>query len=217
MLKRHYSRFLGADPERLHFAAHSHHPWPDVTRDAQLRCWDDAARDMDSKWERIFGEVVPKAQRHVARLLELAQPGRITFAPNTHELVMRLFSALGEGPLRVLTTDSEFHSVSRQLARLEELPRIRVDRVSTRPFDSFEERFADAARGAHYDLIYLSHVFYNSGRVVANLGESLSAVGDEATILVDGYHAFCALPVSLQAFEGPDLLPGGRLQVRAMR
>ena len=202
MLKRHYSRFLGADPERLHFAAHSHHPWPDVTRDAQLRCWDDAARDMDSKWERIFGEVVPKAQRHVARLLELAQPGRITFAPNTHELVMRLFSALGEGPLRVLTTDSEFHSVSRQLARLEELPRIRVDRVSTRPFDSFEERFADAARGARYDLIYLSHVFYNSGRVVANLGESLSAVGDEATILVDGYHAFCALPVSLQAFEG---------------
>ena len=31
-----FSRFL-ADPERLHFAAHSHHPWPDVARDAQLR------------------------------------------------------------------------------------------------------------------------------------------------------------------------------------
>ena len=202
MLKPHYSRFLGADPERLHFAAHSHHPWPDVTREAQLRCWEDAARDMDSKWERIFGEVVPKAQRHVARLLQLGQPERITFAPNTHELVMRVFSALGEGPVRVLTTDSEFHSVARQLARLDELPRVRVDRVPTQPFDTFEARLAEAASGASYDLVYLSHVFYNSGRVVANLAQIVGAVGDQALVLVDGYHAFCALPVSLQALEG---------------
>ena len=40
----HFSRFLGTEPDRLHFAAHSHHPWPDVTRDAQVQAWDDAAR-----------------------------------------------------------------------------------------------------------------------------------------------------------------------------
>ena len=34
---------LGADPDRLHFAAHSHHLWPDATRAAADRAWLDAA------------------------------------------------------------------------------------------------------------------------------------------------------------------------------
>ena len=71
MYKDQFSRFFGADKERLHFAAHSHHLWPDVTRQAMLDVWDDAARLVDRKWERIFGEVVPRAQAHVARVLDL--------------------------------------------------------------------------------------------------------------------------------------------------
>ena len=43
----HFSRFLGAVPGRLHAAAHSHHPWPDVTFDAQQQAWLDAARLAD--------------------------------------------------------------------------------------------------------------------------------------------------------------------------
>ena len=35
-LRAHFARFLTADPARLHVAAHSHHPWPDVTRAAQI-------------------------------------------------------------------------------------------------------------------------------------------------------------------------------------
>ena len=38
----HFSRFLGAVPGRLHVAAHSHHPWPDVTFAAQEQAWLDA-------------------------------------------------------------------------------------------------------------------------------------------------------------------------------
>ena len=34
-LKPHFSRFREANPERLHFAAHSHHLWPDVTFEAR--------------------------------------------------------------------------------------------------------------------------------------------------------------------------------------
>ena len=66
--KAHYSRFLGAHPGRLHFAAHSHHPWPDVTREAMLAYWDDAARLADRKWDHVFGTVVPRAQAHIARI-----------------------------------------------------------------------------------------------------------------------------------------------------
>ena len=39
--KRLFSRSLGADPERLHFAAHSHHLWPDASFDGQTQAWTD--------------------------------------------------------------------------------------------------------------------------------------------------------------------------------
>ena len=92
--KAHFSRSLQAAPGRLHFAAHSHHLWPDVTFDAQVACWEDAARLADRKWERVFGEVVPQTQQAIARVLGLSSPDTIAFAPNTHELLCRLLSCL---------------------------------------------------------------------------------------------------------------------------
>ena len=53
-----FSRFRDADPDRLHFAAHSHAYWPDVTRDAQLEVWDDAARLVDEKTWRWFDSLL---------------------------------------------------------------------------------------------------------------------------------------------------------------
>jgi selenocysteine lyase/cysteine desulfurase len=203
VLKAHYSRFLAANPGRLHFAAHSHHLWPDVTRDAVLACWDDAARLADRKWERVFGEIVPRAQGHVARILGLSRPEQIAFAPNTHELVMRLLSCLDAArPLRILTTDGEFMSFARQAARLEEQPRVAVTRVTTEPFATFEERFREAAARDDFDLVYMSQVFFDSGRAVEDLSRIVKAVRNpQALVVVDGYHGFCALPTSLRAIE----------------
>lgn len=158
-LKSHFSRFSSSDPQRLHFAAHSHHPWPDVSREAHMRAWDDAACLIDGKWERILGEVLPAAQRHIGRQLGLSDPTSVVFAPNTHELLMRLLSCCPvDRPVRVLTSDSEFHSFTRQIARLEEDGLVQVCRVAAEPFDSFAARFVDAA-SAGSDLIYLSQVF----------------------------------------------------------
>ena len=116
-----------------------------MTRQAVLEAWDDAARLTDRKWERIFEKVVPRAQAHVARVLDLSRPGQVAFAPNTHELVMRLLSCLEDrDPLRILTTDAEFTSFARQAARLEELPRVQITRVPAEPFETFEARFREA-------------------------------------------------------------------------
>jgi selenocysteine lyase/cysteine desulfurase len=201
--KEHYRRFLDGSPGRLHFAAHSHHLWPDVTRDAVLECWDDAARLADGKWDRILGEVVPRAQAHVARVLDLTRPEQIAFAPNTHELVVRLLSCLlDRSPLRILTTDAEFMSFARQAARLEELSRVAITRVAAEPFDTFEARFRDAAAGSRWDLVYVSQVFYNSGFAIADLPALVRAVRDPDTlVVVDGYHGFLAVPTSLRAIE----------------
>ncbi len=199
-LKSHFSRFLSSDPQRLHFAAHSHHPWPDVSRDAHQQAWDDAARLIDGKWEHILGAVLPAAQGHVAWHLNLSDPTSVVFAPNTHELLMRLLSCCpAERPVRVLTSNSEFHSFTRQIARLEEDGLAQVQRVAAEPFDSFAARFAEAAR-AGFDLIYLSQVFFNSGFAVTALDEIVAAAGD-ALLAVDGYHAFMARPVDWSAFE----------------
>ena len=201
--KAHFRRFLDADPGRLHFAAHSHHLWPDVTLAAQERCWRDAARLADRKWEHVFGAVIPSVQRGVARLLNLSRPEDIVFAPNTHSLLNRLLSCLPrDRPLRVLTTDGEFHSLTRQLRRLEEDGLARVDWLAVEPFNDFAERFAAAAAAGGHDLVYLSQVFFNSGFALADVGGLVAAVPDPETFVVlDGYHGFLALPTDLAAVE----------------
>ncbi|MFN4312433.1 MAG: aminotransferase class V-fold PLP-dependent enzyme [Ferrovibrio sp.] len=200
-LKSHFSRFSSSDPQRLHFAAHSHHPWPDVSREAHMRAWDDAACLIDGKWERILGEVLPAAQRHIGRQLGLSDPTSVVFAPNTHELLMRLLSCCPvDRPVRVLTSDSEFHSFTRQIARLEEDGLVQVCRVAAEPFDSFAARFVDAA-SAGFDLIYLSQVFFNSGFAVSDL-DAIAAAAGAALLAVDGYHAFMARPVDWSGLEG---------------
>ena len=197
-LKRQFSRFLGGDPRRLHFAAHSHHPWPDVSRAAHLQAWDDAARLIDGKWETVLGPVLQGLQGHVARQLGLPDPASIVVAPNTHELLKRLLSCFPPGrAIRILTSDSEFHSFSRQIARLEEDGLARVQRVATEPFDTFARRFAQAALIGH-DLIYVSQVFFNSGFAVEDF-DALAAAAGEAMLVVDGYHGFMARPTDWSA------------------
>ena len=206
-----FSRFLGARPERLHAAAHSHHPWPDVTLEAHTGAWLDAADRQDHKWERVLGEVLPEFQGHVARRLGLSDPTTIAVAPNTHELVVRLLSCLlPPGPLarsagscRVLTTDAEFHSFARQITRLEEAGLVAVERVAAEPFEDLPERFRAAAAAGDHQLVFVSQVLFDSGYVVADLVALVDAVPDDDTfVVVDGYHGYLALPTDLAAIEG---------------
>ena len=197
--KKHYSRFLKGLGGKLHFAAHSHHAWPDCTRDAALKCWDDAAERIDAKWDVIFGPVVESAQSSIAASIGWPDPAWIAFAPNTHEFVLRLLSCLPPGrPPRILTSDSEFHSFARQIARLEE-DGAKVARVSVEPFDSFASRLAKEAKSGAYDLVFVSQVFFNSGlRLKDEELERISKAAGRALVAFDGYHAFMAVPTDLR-------------------
>ena len=198
MLAAHFSRFRAADPRRLHFAAHSHHPWPDVTEQAHARYWQDSATLADRKWDKIFGEIVPAAQAHVARLFGLSDPREVAFAPNTHEFVTRIYSCLDPRKrLRVLTSGAEFHSFRRQTHRMRESGQVDVEEIAPTPWESFGERFRTACRREPWDLVWLSHVFFDSAFVVEELEAICDAAPPEAIIAIDGYHAWCALPVDL--------------------
>lgn len=201
-LRHHFRHALGRTGAPLHFAAHSHHPWPDVTRAAQVEYWEDSARRLDGKWGKIFADVIPEAQAHVAQHLGLGEPGTICFSPNTHDFLLRILSSLptGRAP-RILSTDSEFHSFTRQVARLEEESLVEVTRIPVAPFDSFATRFAEAASSRQdWDLVWLSHVFFNTGQVLSD--ESLKGIVGavprrDTAIVLDGYHSFMAMPVNL--------------------
>jgi selenocysteine lyase/cysteine desulfurase len=197
----HFSRFLSAAPGRLHMAAHSHHPWPDVSYNGHLAAWFDAAALADDKWDKVFGEVIPEAQGHVAGRLGISDPATIAFAPTTHTLLMRVLSCLPQ-PLHVLTTDAEFHSFARQMGRLEEDGLVVVARVRAEPFETFPERFGEAAARGGHELVYFSHVHFNSGYVIPDLAEVVSAIPPDALVVIDGYHGFMAVPTDLSAIEG---------------
>lgn len=203
----HFSTFFAADPARLHLAAHSHHAWPDVTESGQQAAWRDAMALADRKWDKVFGEVIPAFQAHIARRLNLSDPDTIAVAPNTFDLVRRLLSCLPDErrsgrPPRILTTDAEFHSFNRQTARLEEDGRLEMIRIPAEPFESFPERFQAAASEGGFDLVFVSQVFFDSGYVVEDLAGLVGAVRDDAALVViDGYHGFMARPTDLSAIE----------------
>lgn len=202
--KRLFARSLSADPRRLHVAAHSHHLWPDASYAGHLEAWDDAAHLADGKWVKVMDEVWPAAQAEVAAELGTSRPDAVVFAPNTHELLVRLFAALAARlPVTVLTTDGEFHSARRQLARWEEEGTARVERVPVEPFDTFSERFLEAALRGGHDLLFVSQVMFGSGRVFERTGE-LAAIGrvEGPWVLIDGYHAFMAIPRPFSAGDG---------------
>ncbi|MGE5561796.1 MAG: aminotransferase class V-fold PLP-dependent enzyme [Bacillota bacterium] len=191
-----FSRSLGADPERLHFAAHSHHLWPDASFDGHMQAWEDAARLADRKWDKVMDEVWPEAQAHVARELGTGQPDAVAFSPNTHDFLVRLVTAAPRkaAKLRVLTGDGEFHSARRQFARWEEEGWIAVERIATEPFDSFSERLLSAARSGDHDLIFVSQVMFGSGLVFEGIEELAALAGPEGPwVVIDGYHAFMAV------------------------
>jgi selenocysteine lyase/cysteine desulfurase len=198
-LSVHFSRFLRAAPRRCHLAAHSHHFWPDVAFDAQLTCWTDAARLADRKWETVLGEVMPAVRQGIAGHLSLPDPATIAFAPNTHELLLRVLSCLPtDRPIRILTSDSEFHSFVRQIARLEEDGLVTVERVPCLPLSSFTSRFLEATRGFRGDLVFISQVFFDSGAVSLDPQTLVDAVADQDTfVVVDGYHGYLARPTDL--------------------
>lgn len=192
-----FSLSVGRAGAPLHAAAHSHHPWPDITFAAQEDAWRDAAHLLDGKWERVFSHTIPKMQAHIARQLGLPDASTIAVGPNTHSFVQRILSCLPR-PARILTTGSEFMSFARQIARLEEDGLATVTRISTDPFETFEDRFSrEAAKGGH-DLVFFSQVFFDSGCAVRDPAKIADAVASRDTfVAIDGYHGFMAVPTDL--------------------
>jgi kynureninase len=194
-LAAHYTRFRVA--ERLLLTGHSHQAWPDVALDGQLAAFEDAALHVDEKWERAFAQA--DRVRDGFRALLGDPDGELALGASTHDLVLRFLSALDlRTRPRLVTTDGEFHTLRRQLARLGEAG-LEVLRVTARPVDTLADRLA-AAAGDRTAAVLVSAVLFEDARMVPRLdalAEACAASGAE--LLVDAYHALGALPFAAPA------------------
>lgn len=199
-----FQRSLAAAPDRLHFAAHSHHLWPDASWLGQQAAWDDAARLADRKWGRVMDAIWPAAQVHVAAELQLTDPSTVVFASNTHELLLRIVSAMApRRPLRILATDGEFHSFRRQSLRWEEAGTAMVTRVPM-------GEIVRTAQAGGFDLIVASHVQFGTGHIFDGVADLAALARPEGPwVLIDGYHGFMAVETDLSAVADRVFYVGG--------
>jgi kynureninase len=192
-LAKHYTKFRVT--ERILLTGHSHQAWPDVAFEGQQQAWLDTAEHVDDVWDLAF-QKANEVRRGFARLLD-DTPERIALAENTHELVVRLLSGLElrQRP-HLVTTDSEFHTIRRQLDRLAE-EGIEVIKVPAMPAATLAERLAITVDD-RTAAVLVSAVLYSNAQLVPNLQaaqEACERVGAE--LVVDAYHALNVVPFSL--------------------
>lgn len=197
--KQLFSQFL--ESPHKHFAAHSHHYWPDVSLKATTDYWQLSKEKVDHKWGEIFGPQLKELRQLISNKLGFQNSDQLVFAPSTHELVYRVLSCYYGKKIKILTTDSEFYSFKRQAYRLQEVGAVDLIEVPLEPFDNFEERFLQTAEQESHDFVFFSHVFFNSG-YVADLEPILNELTKHsAPIFVDGYHGFMAVPFDFSKYE----------------
>jgi kynureninase len=204
-MKSHYTAFLR--PGRILLTGHSHQAWPDVAREGQLEAFADAAAHVDDKWARA-GEAADAVRAAVAARIG-GRREDVALAGSTHELVTRFLSALDWGRRRhLVTTAGEFHSMARQLDRLEEAG-VEVTRVAVDPLDSLAERLAAAVRDDTAALM-ASTVLFRTSAVVPGLAASVrTARAAGAEVLLDAYHAFNVVPFRIEDFGADVFVTAG--------
>jgi len=186
-----YSRARVA--ERLLLTGHSHQAWPDVALEGVVEAFEDATRLLDEKWERAFAKA--EAVRDGFRGWLAEPPAELALGASTHELVLRFLSALDlRARPRLVSTDGEFHTLRRQLARLGEEDGVEVVRVAAEPPGTLAQRIA-AAVDDRTAAVLVSAVLFETARVVPGLDSLAAACARHGTeLLVDAYHALGPLP-----------------------
>lgn len=192
-LQPHYKHFDVAN--RLMFSGHSHQAWPDVALDALIEGFMEAAKMVDEKWPSAFDKV--DVLRGWLRNFYDDPEGRYTVSQNTHDVLVRMLSSFDWSRGRVVTTDGEFHTVFRQIKRLEEVG-VPVERVPVFPLEGIAERIRLALH-TPTTVVIVSRVFFMNALVLDELPQ-IAAICREKNVplVVDDYHGTNVVPISLR-------------------
>lgn len=205
-LAPHYSHFDVSN--RLLFTGHSHQAWPDVALEGLKESFVSASTEVDNKWDTAFRKT--EVLRNYLRDYYDDPDGRYSLAENTHLLLVSWLSSFDlKNKPKVITTDSEFHSMYRQLRRLTEegLQMVTVDAHSDTIISEIQEEI-DGQTAA----IMLSRVYFESGLINQHISEIAElARHHDVPFMIDDYHGTNVAPLSIRDEQLEDcyLLVGG--------
>jgi len=193
-LAEHYSQFKVQD--RVLLTGHSHQAQPNCAYDGIKKAWEDACEFVDYKWERAFEKAEVVRQGYANWLND--KTVHYALASNTHDLLIRYLSCFDyKSRPKIITTDSEFHTVRRQLDRLaEEGPEI--IKIEAEPAETLAERMLPYIDDS-VALVIVSKVLFRTGRIINNLGIiEEKCLKHGASFLVDAYHCINVIPFDIE-------------------
>ncbi|MEX0779173.1 MAG: hypothetical protein WD491_07710 [Balneolales bacterium] len=203
----HYRKF-DVD-NRMLFTGHSHQAWPDVAYEGQMEAFEEAARLVDNKWEAAFHKT--NILRRYLRDYYDDPDGQYSLATSTHELVVKWLSALDlKNKPRLITTDSEFYTIHRQLKRLKEAD-IEVAEIPSLPLEGFAERL-EKTMTDKTSAVLISRVYFESSLINREIREAAELCRKYGVpMLIDDYHGTNVIPLSIRDEDLEDcyLLIGG--------
>lgn len=206
-LQPHYSHFNVAN--RLLFTGHSHQAWPDMAFEGIQEYMRVVAEQVDKKWD--FGFKKTEIMRGYLRDYYDDPTGKYCREQNTHVLLVSWLSSLDlKNKPKVLTTAGEFHSMHRQLRRLEE----EGLEIVYLPHDDDEKLLEEISQNLDEQTaaVMLSRVYFETSEINTKLPEIAQAAKNaEVPILIDDYHGTNVIPLSLKEknMEHVYLLIGG--------
>lgn len=207
LLQPHYSHFNVSN--RLLFTGHSHQAWPDVAFDGVRQYLQMVADKVDNKWPLAFEKT--ELLRSYLRNFYDDPTGRYCRGQNTHQLLVAWLSSLDlKNRPKIITTSGEFHSMYRQLRRLQEegleivyLPHHSDDELLHKLRDTLDKQTA---------AVMLSRIYFETAAVNTKLPDIAALTKSaEIPLLIDDYHGTNVIPLSLQedGLEHCYLLAGG--------
>ena len=206
-LAPHYSRFNVSN--RLLFTGHSHQAWPDIAREGQLEYFDVCAEHVDKKWYSAFEKT--EILRDYLRDYYDDPDGFYCREESTHFLLVSLLSSFDlKNKPKLITTDSEFYSMHRQLSRLEEAG-LEIVRVPTFPDEDFGTRLIEEI-DIKTSAILLSRVYFESSFINTHLSDIAAAARVQGIpLIIDDYHGTNVVPLSIreEGLEDCFILIGG--------
>ena len=203
----HYSHFNVAN--RLLFTGHSHQAWPDVALEGQTEYFHASAELIDKKWDVAFEKT--EILRNYLREYYDDPDGLYCREESTHFLFVSLMSAwdLVNKP-KIITTEGEFYSLSRQLARLSEVG-LEVVKIPA----SVDESFVDNIRtnlDSKTSAVMISRVYFQSSLINPYLTEIAALCRQHGVpLVIDDYHGTNVVPLSIrdEGLEDTFILIGG--------
>ncbi|HKK24236.1 MAG TPA: hypothetical protein VJ941_01355, partial [Gracilimonas sp.] len=203
----HYSQFNVGN--RLLFTGHSHQAWPDVAREGQTEYFDVCARDVDNKWETAFEKT--EVLRNYLRDFYDDPEGFYCREESTHVLFVSWMSSLDlKNKPKIVSTDGEFHSLFRQLHRLEE-EGLEFVQVPVQPDDTFADRIIEVMDD-RTSAIMLSRIYFETSLINTHLTEIAAAAREKGIpVMIDDYHGTNVVPLSIRdaGLEDCFILIGG--------